>query len=80
MRTFISIILSIFTCTQLYSQAGELDLSFGVDGFIITELGESFDGITSMAIQEDGKIVAVGYSYGATHSDFGKLRNGDRSY
>lgn len=74
MRTFISIILSIFTCTQLYSQAGELDLSFGVDGFIITELGESFDGITSMAIQEDGKIVAVGYSYGATHSDFGIAR------
>lgn len=74
MRTFISIILSIFTCTPLYSQAGELDLSFGVDGFIITELGESFDGITSMAIQEDGKIVAVGYSYGATHSDFGIAR------
>ncbi|MBL0281932.1 MAG: T9SS type A sorting domain-containing protein [Bacteroidetes bacterium] len=74
MKTFISIILSIFTCTQLYSQAGELDLSFGGDGFIITELGESFDGITSMAIQEDGKIVAVGYSYGATHSNFGIAR------
>lgn len=74
MRTYLSIILSIFTMPQVYSQAGELDLSFGVDGLIITELGESFDGISSLAIQADGKIVAAGYSYGATHSDFGIAR------
>jgi len=41
---------------------GSLDASFDVDGIVRTEVSTSNDGATSVAIQEDGKIVAAGIS------------------
>ena len=39
-----------------------MDNSFDVDGIVITAIGPAEDRINSMAIQNDGKIVAAGYS------------------
>lgn len=41
-------------------EPGDLDPAFGVGGVVITEFGGAFDGVSGLAIQEDGKIVAVG--------------------
>ena len=41
---------------------GDLDTLFGVNGFITTDVGE-FDSIRDLAVQSDGKIVAIGVSY-----------------
>ena len=40
--------------------AGDLDLTFGSDGKVITDLGSGTDAANAVAIQQDGKIVAVG--------------------
>jgi uncharacterized delta-60 repeat protein len=44
-----------------YNSNGTLDNTFSGDGKLTTDIG-SFDGISSIAIQSDGKIVAVGGS------------------
>ncbi|HUO74585.1 MAG TPA: Calx-beta domain-containing protein [Solirubrobacteraceae bacterium] len=43
-----------------YNPDGTLDHSFGGDGIVTTDLGTFHDGITDIALQPDGKIVAVG--------------------
>ncbi|HET6547791.1 MAG TPA: Calx-beta domain-containing protein, partial [Solirubrobacter sp.] len=43
-----------------YNPDGTLDPSFGGDGIVTTDLGTGNDGITDLALQPDGKIVAVG--------------------
>src|SRR5438034_7710444 len=53
--------------------AGDLDLSFGGDGRVTTDIGmlvESIETARSVAIQPDGKIVATG-STGEGGSGFG---------
>ncbi len=45
-----------------YNPDGSLDNSFDNDGKVITSIGSSYDGIYDLAIQTDGKIVAVGFS------------------
>ncbi|MFN0213331.1 MAG: T9SS type A sorting domain-containing protein [Saprospiraceae bacterium] len=46
-----------------YTTNGQLDASFGIAGIQITPFTNEPDGITSIALQTDGKIVAAGYSY-----------------
>lgn len=46
-----------------YNADGSLDKSFGKDGKIVTEIGTSTDIIYDLAIQSDGKIVAVGVTF-----------------
>src|SRR5438128_725860 len=41
---------------------GDLDLSFGSGGKVLTDFGGTFDEVRALAIQADGKIVAVGSS------------------
>jgi uncharacterized delta-60 repeat protein len=53
---------------------GDLDLSFGSGGKVITLIGSSDDHANSVAIQSDGKIVAAGYSYNGTTNDFAVVR------
>jgi uncharacterized delta-60 repeat protein len=55
---------------------GELDLSFGVDGTVATDLGSnSSDSALGVAVQPDGKVVSVGVtSNGATGQDFAVTR------
>jgi uncharacterized delta-60 repeat protein len=43
-----------------YNPDGTLDTTFGGDGIVTTDLGTFGDGITDIALQSDGKIVAVG--------------------
>jgi uncharacterized delta-60 repeat protein len=61
---------------------GDLDLTFGVDGTVTTDLGNNLDDSAyAVAAQPDGKIVAVGYvSTSSTGKDFAVIRinqNGD---
>lgn len=44
---------------------GDLDLSFGTGGTLVTQVGAGFDEANAMAIQTDGKIVAAGLSWNA---------------
>ncbi len=45
------------------AQTIELDPSFGGDGIVITDFDTEEDVCRALAIQDDGKIVAVGYNY-----------------
>lgn len=50
-----------------YNPAGTLDASFGTDGKVIAPFGGSSGGVytgQSIALQGDGKIIAVGYWFG----------------
>jgi uncharacterized delta-60 repeat protein len=42
--------------------AGDLDITFDVDGKVTTAVGDFDDTATSVAIQSDGKILVAGYS------------------
>ena len=45
-----------------YNSNGSLDETFGIGGKVTTGVGGDFDIAYSVAIQEDGKIVAVGHT------------------
>ena len=45
-----------------YDSNGALDNTFGINGIIVTPIGSLEALINSVSIQEDGKIVAAGYS------------------
>ncbi len=63
-----------------YSQDGTLDVSFGTNGKVITNVGGLYDEIASIAIQSDGKIVVAGTSYPNVYADFTVVRyNSDGS-
>ena len=58
-----------------YDSNGILDSSFGIDGRVITNISNKLDRITSIIIQNDGKIIASGTtSDDATYSDFALVR------
>src|SRR5689334_20388331 len=50
------------TPTGPLPRAGELDRTFGSDGIVITDFDGRHDVVQALAIQPDGKIVAVGRS------------------
>ena len=56
-----------------YDASGILDPGFGSGGIVTTAIGD-FAGATAVAIQPDGKIVAVGDSTTATNADFALAR------
>jgi len=56
-----------------YNTNGSLDTSFDGDGKVTTDVGGSEDASNSVAIQPDGKIVAVGYLWGVSY-DLGMVR------
>jgi uncharacterized delta-60 repeat protein len=47
-----------------YNLNGSLDTSFGGAGQVLTDLGSTLDRAEDVVVQQDGKIVAVGYSGG----------------
>ena len=58
-----------------YDTNGLLDTSFGIDGRVITNLSDKLDKITSVLIQNDGKILALGTtSDNSNYSDFSIVR------
>ncbi len=66
---FIMLLQSLLVATD-----GDIDTSFGVDGKVITDVGDSWSKTYSVAIQNDGKIVAAGYSYNGSNEDFALVR------
>jgi uncharacterized delta-60 repeat protein len=58
------------------SLAGDLDLTFGVDGTVTSDLGNQLnDSASAVAVQPDGKVIAVGYVLtNSTGKDFAVLR------
>lgn len=46
-----------------YLPDGRLDPEFGIDGKVITAIGDAISTINSLAIQPNGRIVAVGSAY-----------------
>lgn len=53
-----------------YNQNGSLDNSFGINGIVITQIGDTNDCIESVVIQPDGKILTGGYSIKDSANDF----------
>ena len=57
-----------------YNANGWLDLSFGIQGKVITPLGNASDFGKSIALQSDGKILLAGYSSNGENADFAIAR------
>ncbi len=57
-----------------YNTDGKLDTSFGTSGIITTAIGPLDEVVYSVAIQPDGKIVAVGRSFNSADDDFAIVR------
>jgi uncharacterized delta-60 repeat protein len=53
-----------------YLPGGRLDTTFSGDGKVVTDIAGRDNGARGVAIQSDGKIVVIGYSWSATKSDF----------
>ena len=47
-----------------YNSDGSLDRNFGMEGVVVTSVGNSDDEITDMTLQEDGAIVVTGSALG----------------
>jgi uncharacterized delta-60 repeat protein len=64
-----------------YQANGSLDAGFDVDGLVTTDISSNASEANGVAIQADGKIVAVGSTYkGVGNYDFALVRyNGDGS-
>ena len=59
---------------------GSLDPDFNYDGTVTTSAGPSDDEIMALVLQDDGKIIAAGYSSSSTDRDFALARyNSDGS-
>ncbi len=57
-----------------YTASGALDRSFGVGGKVFTDLGSTDDEIQDLALQADGRIVALGETFDATGVAFALAR------
>jgi uncharacterized delta-60 repeat protein len=55
--------MNVMLASPAAAAAGDLDVSFGIDGRVTTDFGGS-DGASEVAIQPDGKIVAAGSAHG----------------
>ena len=60
--------------SEVYMESvGNLDPSFGSDGKVVTNFSKSYDGANAIALQPDGKILAVGF-FSGTDRDFALTR------
>jgi len=57
-----------------YNQDGTLDQTFNLDGTVTTQIGQEDDEVAAIAVQEDGYIVAAGYSVTNGSRDFALAR------
>ena len=57
-----------------YNSDGTIDNSFGINGKVFTQVGTSTDVAKSVLLQDDGKIIAAGYSYNGANYDFSVAR------
>ncbi|MES2837630.1 MAG: T9SS type A sorting domain-containing protein [Bacteroidota bacterium] len=61
MKNSCTLLFLLFTLTT-FAQPGTLDSTFGNGGIVLSQMGNTFSSIHEMAIQDDGKIVAIGYA------------------
>ncbi len=74
------VVISLQQVNTSFSQDGSLDPTFGTGGIVVTPIGTGDDIGFSVAVQEDGKIVVVGYSDNGTNDDVSMVRyNSDGS-
>jgi len=64
----------LFTIIPLVAQHGVLDSDFDIDGIVTTSIGNLRDQCRGFVLQDDGTIVAVGYSDNGTSRDFALVR------
>lgn len=65
----------IIIASNVYSQSGSLDSSFGTGGKVITSINSGADKAYAVALQTDGKIIVAGMTTNAsTGKDFACLR------
>jgi len=57
-----------------YDSDGLLDPGFGTGGIVITPMASGTGVINALCIQNDGKIVAAGYSFNGSDNDFALAR------
>ena len=57
-----------------YNPDGSLDTAFEGDGIAVTPLGPGTDAATGVALQDDGKIVAAGFTFNGSDFDFALAR------
>jgi uncharacterized delta-60 repeat protein len=57
-----------------YNPNGKLDTSFGSEGKVTTALGSPNDQANAAALEPDGSLVAAGFSYQGSNSDFALVR------
>ncbi len=76
MKSVFAIIIITCFSTAAFAQAGELDSTFGGDGIVIDQIGNQGACVNAIAIQPDGKIIAVGQNVvNDTLSDFVVVRH-----
>ena len=56
------------------TQDGQLDPTFNFNGIVTTQVGTDDDEIAAIAVQDDGYIVAAGYSMNSGSRDFALVR------
>jgi uncharacterized delta-60 repeat protein len=59
---FLLFTVFFFTAAEFFAADGDLDTTFDGDGVVITDNGNTSEGIVDLLIQPDRKIIAVGYS------------------
>ena len=65
----------IIIASNVYSQSGTLDPSFGTGGKVITSINSGADKAYAVALQSDGKIIVAGMTTSATTGkDFACVR------
>ena len=65
----------IIIASNVYSQAGSLDSSFGTGGKVVTSINSGADKAYAVALQTDGKIIVAGMTTNAsTGKDFACVR------
>ena len=57
-----------------YNLSGTIDSTFGTDGIAVTPIGSRDDEIQSIVIQENGKIIAAGFTNNGSNYDFAVAR------
>jgi uncharacterized delta-60 repeat protein len=61
-------------CLLKLLEDGTPDLSFGTNGWVVTDFGSGHDEARSMAVQSDGKIVLAGIAFNGNNYDFAVAR------
>ncbi len=63
-----------YFCLNRYNSNGNLDVSFGNMGIVVTNVNNNNSRGFNLAIQNDDKIIMVGQCYSGPNSDFAVLR------